>query len=88
MKNLLLMWHTSRRNMRAGHLFRACVATSRPGAIHLLTGLYSVKADTVIVKTGNAFHEMICSKYPQDVALVKLFSDFAVYNNMINSPVA
>ncbi len=66
----------------------ACVATSRPGAIHLLTGLYDAKADStpVIAITGNTYSDMMGSKYQQDVDLVRLFSDVAVYNNMINSP--
>jgi len=31
----------------------ACVATSGPGAFHLLNGLYDAKADTVITITWN-----------------------------------
>lgn len=66
----------------------ACVATSGPGAIHLLTGLYDAKADStpVIAITGNTYSDMMGSKYQQDVDLAKLFSDVAVYSNMINSP--
>ncbi|HEX2014910.1 MAG TPA: thiamine pyrophosphate-dependent enzyme [Nitrososphaera sp.] len=65
----------------------ACVATSGPGAIHLLTGLYDAKADgvPVIAITGNTYSDMMGSMYQQDVDLVELFSDVAVYNNMINS---
>lgn len=66
----------------------ACVATSGPGAIHLLTGLYDAKADNtpVIAITGTTYSDMMGSDYQQDVNLVKLFSDVSVYNNMINSP--
>ncbi|HEX7032414.1 MAG TPA: thiamine pyrophosphate-dependent enzyme [Nitrososphaera sp.] len=66
----------------------ACVATSGPGAIHLLTGLYDAKADNtpVIAITGTTYSDMIGSDYQQDVNLVQLFSDVSVYNNMINSP--
>lgn len=66
----------------------ACVATSGPGAIHLLTGLYDAKADStpVIAITGSTYSDMMGSHYQQDVDLVQLFSDVAVYNNMINSP--
>ncbi len=66
----------------------ACVATSGPGAIHLLTGLYDAKADNtpVIAITGTTYSDMIGSNYQQDVNLVHLFSDVSVYNNMINSP--
>jgi pyruvate dehydrogenase (quinone) len=66
----------------------ACVATSGPGAIHLLTGLYDAKSDNapVIAITGSTYSDMIGSGYQQDVNLPQLFSDVAVYNNMINAP--
>lgn len=66
----------------------ACVATSGPGAIHLLTGLYDAKADStpVIAITGTTYSDMMGSDYQQDVNLLQLFSDVSVYNNMINSP--
>jgi pyruvate dehydrogenase (quinone) len=66
----------------------ACVATSGPGAIHLLTGLYDAKADNtpVIAVTGTTYSDMMGSNYQQDVSLLHLFSDVACYNNMINSP--
>lgn len=66
----------------------ACVATSGPGAVHLLAGLYDAKADSapVIAITGSTYSDMMGSKYQQDVDLRQLFSDVAVYNNMINSP--
>ena len=48
------------------------MATSGPGAIHLLTGLYDAKADStpVIAVTGNTYSDMMGSKYQQDVDLV------------------
>jgi pyruvate dehydrogenase (quinone) len=66
----------------------ACVATSGPGAVHLLAGLYDAKADSapVIAITGSTYSDMMGSDYQQDVDLRQLFSDVAVYNNMINSP--
>jgi pyruvate dehydrogenase (quinone) len=66
----------------------ACVATSGPGAIHLLNGLYDAKADNipVIAITGSTYSDMIGSGYQQDVNLLQLFSDMTVYNNMIISP--
>jgi pyruvate dehydrogenase (quinone) len=66
----------------------ACVATSGPGAIHLLTGLYDAKSDNapVIAITGTTYSDMIGSGYQQDVNLSQLFSDVAVYNNMISAP--
>jgi pyruvate dehydrogenase (quinone) len=66
----------------------ACVATSGPGAIHLLNGLYDAKADNtpVIAITGSTYSDLMNSNYQQDVNLVQLFSDVAVYNDMITVP--
>lgn len=66
----------------------ACVATSGPGAIHLLNGLYDAKADSmpVIAITGSTYSDLMGSSYQQDVNLLQLFSDVTVYNNMINEP--
>jgi len=65
-----------------------CLATSGSGAIHLLTGLYDAKLDNtpVIAITETTYSDMMGSNYQQDVDLLQLFSDVAVYNNMINSP--
>src|SRR5918994_3624104 len=65
-----------------------CVATSGPGAIHLMNGLYDAKADStpVLAITGSTYSDLMGSGYQQDVNLLQLFSDVAVYNNMINSP--
>ena len=65
-----------------------CVATSGPGAIHLLNGLYDAKLDgpPVLAITGTTYSDLIGSNYQQDVNLLQLFSDVAVYNNMINVP--
>jgi pyruvate dehydrogenase (quinone) len=56
----------------------ACVATSGPGAVHLLTGLYDAKADStpVVAITGSTYSDMMGSHYQQDVDLLHLFSDF------------
>ncbi|MGB7661950.1 MAG: thiamine pyrophosphate-binding protein [Nitrososphaeraceae archaeon] len=65
-----------------------CVATSGPGAIHLINGLYDAKTDNtpVLAITGSTYSDLMGSGYQQDVNLLQLFSDVAVYNNMINSP--
>lgn len=66
----------------------ACVATSGPGAIHLLNGLYDAKLDNtpVIAITGTTYSDLMNSDYQQDVNLIDLFSDVSVYNAMINQP--
>ena len=66
----------------------ACVATSGPGAIHLLNGLYDAKLDNapVIAITGRTYSDLMGSGYQQDVNQLELFADVAVYNNMIIAP--
>src|SRR6266581_8634198 len=62
-----------------------CLATSGPGGIHLLNGLYDAKFDGqhVLAITGHTFHDLIGTHYQQDVDLDKLFMDVAVYNQRI-----
>ena len=66
----------------------ACTSIAGPGAIHLLNGLYDAKADNtpVIVITGGTSTDLMNSSFQQDVNLLNLFSDVAVYNSMIGSP--
>jgi len=62
-----------------------CLATSGPGGIHLLNGLYDAKLDhqPVLAITGLQFHDLIGTHTQQDVALDKLFVDVAVYNERV-----
>lgn len=64
-----------------------CLATSGPGAIHLLNGLYDAKMDgaSVLALTGQTYHDLIGTFYQQEVNLVQLFSDVAVYNHEVRS---
>src|SRR6266536_2922752 len=54
-----------------------CLATSGPGGIHLLNGLYDAKLDgqPVLALTGLAYHDLIGTHSQQDVELDKLFVD-------------
>lgn len=65
-----------------------CLATSGPGGIHLLNGLYDAKLDSqpVLAITGMAFHDLIHTHTQQDVELDKLFENVSVYNNRIMGP--
>jgi pyruvate dehydrogenase (quinone)/pyruvate oxidase len=65
-----------------------CLATSGPGAIHLLNGLYDAKLDhvPVLAITGMQESQMLGTGYQQEVALEKLFLDVAEYNEMIHVP--
>src|SRR5437764_1260394 len=65
-----------------------CVATSGPGGIHLLNGLYDAKLDgqPVLALTGMAFHDLIGTLTQQDVQLDKVFADVAVFNERVIGP--
>ncbi len=65
-----------------------CLATSGPGGIHLLNGLYDAKCDghPVLAITGHTFHDLIGTSYQQDVDLDKLFMDVSVYNERVMGP--
>lgn len=65
-----------------------CLATSGPGGIHLLNGLYDAKLDNqpVLAITGLQFHDLIGTFTQQDVALDKLFMDVCVYNERVMGP--
>ena len=66
-----------------------CLATSGPGAIHLLNGLYDAKLDhaPVLAVTGMQESQMLGTGYQQEVTLDRLFMDVAEYNQMIHVPV-
>jgi pyruvate dehydrogenase (quinone) len=56
-----------------------CMATSGPGAIHLLNGLYDAKLDhaPVVAIVGQQARMSLGSNYQQEVDLVTLFKDVA-----------
>ena len=62
-----------------------CIATSGPGGIHLLNGLYDAKLDgaPVLAITGLQHSDLIGTFTQQDVALDKTFVDVAAYNERI-----
>src|SRR6202161_3543480 len=66
-----------------------CLATSGPGGIHLLNGLYDAKMDQapVLAITGMQFRDLTGTFQQQDVQLDKLFMDVACYNERVmNAP--
>jgi len=65
-----------------------CIATSGPGGIHLLNGLYDAKLDgqPVLAITGLQFHDLVETYTQQDVELDKLYMDVCVYNARIMGP--
>src|ERR687887_995753 len=64
-----------------------CVATTGPGGIHLLNGLYDAKFDRapVVALTGLPYHDLIDTFTQQDVDHNKLFADVALYTTRIMS---
>jgi pyruvate dehydrogenase (quinone)/pyruvate oxidase len=62
-----------------------CLATSGPGGIHLLNGLYDAKLDgaPVLAITGLQYHDLVQTHTQQDVELDKLFMDVCAYNARI-----
>jgi pyruvate dehydrogenase (quinone) len=65
-----------------------CLATSGPGGLHLLTGLYDAKMDRapVIAITGMPYHDLIDTQTQQDVALDRVFTDVAAFNTRVMGP--
>ena len=65
-----------------------CLATSGPGGIHLLNGLYDAKLDhqPVLAITGMQETSVLGTGYQQEVNLDKLFADVAEYDQMIYNP--
>lgn len=64
-----------------------CLATTGPGGIHLLNGLYDAKFDraSVIAVTGLPYHDLADTFTAQDVDLPRLFADVAAYSTRIMS---
>ena len=66
-----------------------CVATSGPGAIHLLNGLYDAKLDhvPVVAIVGQTNRSAMGGSYQQEVDLLSLFKDVASeYCEMVTVP--
>jgi len=67
-----------------------CLATSGPGAIHLLNGLYDAKLDhaPVLALTGMQATTQLGTGFQQEVHLEHLFEDVADYNAFVHVPVS
>lgn len=66
-----------------------CLGTTGPGAVHLLNGLYdaSMEGAPVLALTGVIPHDLLGTKYTQEIDTVALMKDLAVYNQQISGPV-
>jgi pyruvate dehydrogenase (quinone)/pyruvate oxidase len=66
-----------------------CLATSGPGGIHMLNGLYDAKLDhqPVLALTGMQETQLLGTGYMQEVHLEQLFEDVARYDVVVHTPV-
>src|SRR5436305_4163885 len=62
-----------------------CLATSGPGGVHLLNGLYDAKMDgqPVLAITGHHFHDLIDTHAQQDIDHDRVFSDVVFYSTRV-----
>lgn len=65
-----------------------CMATSGPGAIHLLNGLYDAKKDhmPVLAIVGQQARQGLGSDFQQEVDLVSLYKDLTEYIQLASVP--
>jgi pyruvate dehydrogenase (quinone) len=65
-----------------------CLATTGPGAVHLLNGLYdaAMEGAPVLAITGVINHDLLGTQFTQEVDTVKLVQDLAIYNQQISGP--
>jgi thiamine pyrophosphate-dependent acetolactate synthase large subunit-like protein len=65
-----------------------CVSTSGPGAIHMLNGLYDAKMDEapLIAITGMQYHDVIGTRFLQDINQDYVFNDACWFNQRVMGP--
>jgi pyruvate dehydrogenase (quinone)/pyruvate decarboxylase len=65
-----------------------CLATTGPGAVHLMNGLYDAAYDNapVVAITGTTFHDLEGMRFMQSVDTVKLMQDVALFNERVTGP--
>ncbi|MEU5099328.1 thiamine pyrophosphate-requiring protein [Streptomyces sp. NPDC020996] len=65
-----------------------CVATSGPGAVHLLNGLYDAKLDhqPVVAVVGQQKRLSLGAHYQQEIALQQLFADVSEFCQTVSHP--
>jgi pyruvate dehydrogenase (quinone) len=65
-----------------------CLATTGPGAVHLMNGLYDAKMDStpVLAITGSTFHDLGGTHFMQSVDTQALMRDVSIYNIAVTGP--
>jgi pyruvate dehydrogenase (quinone) len=66
-----------------------CIATTGPGAVHLMNGLYdaAMEGAPVLAITGIVNHDLLGTQFTQEVDTVKMLQDITVYNQVVSGPV-
>jgi pyruvate dehydrogenase (quinone)/pyruvate decarboxylase len=66
-----------------------CLATTGPGAVHLMNGLYDAAFDgaPVLAITGETFHDLGGLRFIQGVDTKALMEDVSIYNVRVSGPV-
>ncbi len=65
-----------------------CLATTGPGACHIVNGLYDARGDNapVVAITGSTFHDLGGLHFMQAIDTVKLLEDVALFNETVTGP--
>lgn len=65
-----------------------CLATTGPGAAHLVNGLYDACGDNaaVVAITGSTFHDLGGLHFMQGVDTLKLMEDVTLFNEQVSGP--
>ncbi|MGA9596835.1 MAG: thiamine pyrophosphate-requiring protein, partial [Acidimicrobiia bacterium] len=65
-----------------------CIATSGPGAVHLMNGLYDAKSDNqpVVAIVGQQARVAMGSDFQQELDMERLFGDVAEYVKTVTTP--
>ena len=66
-----------------------CIATTGPGAVHLMNGLYdaAMEGAPVLAITGIVNHDLLGTQFTQEVDTIKMLQDIAVFNQTISGPI-
>ncbi len=66
-----------------------CIATTGPGAVHLMNGLYdaAMEGAPVLAIAGIVNHDLVGTQFTQEVDTIKMLQDIAVFNQTITGPV-
>lgn len=64
------------------------MATTGPGAVHLMNGLYdaSMEGASVLALTGIIDHDLLGTQFTQEVDTIKMVQDLAIYNQEVTGP--